>query len=581
MHIPFRRIVVSVIATVLLGSLPTTGATVPRAPTALAQRCVITSLPASQATAIERIVRREMQRRRIPGLQIVIVRHGAVAFRGSYGVADIETGATVTPRSLFTLNSATKAFTGVAIAQLVQAGRLSLDTPASAFVPDWPAQWGVVSVRQLLTHVSGLPDILEQPRGQGTGRLVGDGDPDSAWATIRTRPVEAPPGTRFRYNQTNYVLLGKIIDRLTGMPFTRYIATHQFAPAGATGFAYGETRDIIAGRVRIYRYANGAVDGSTRDAPLEHAFDEFAPFMRTAGGLNGSATDVARWLIGLQNGRLLSPAALQMLWTPGRYADGRPTQWGMGWPLRSDERHPVATGIGGRRSAFFVYPKDDLSIVVLTNLAGANPEEFIGEIAGVFYPELRLANGGGLSRDTNRLRVALAAFPDDAPATIFARLRSGSPSFDVTEDDLNVWGGRLLAADRVEEGIRVLMLNTSLHPDSANTWDSLGEAYEAADRVTDALAAYRRSLHIDGSNEHARRRCSVLSAHRRTAPESGEHRQKNNRTEVEIRRPYSVLACAIPVAGIAASRVPTMALASNRLVALMPSSTRSTGRTCA
>lgn len=469
-------------------------------------------LTAVEKHGVEAVVRAEMARRHIPGLQVAIVRHGKVAFAGAYGIADLETGAPVVPTTRFTLNSSTKAFTGVAIMQLVQAKKLSLDAPVSTYVDDWPGQWGVVTVRQLLTHVSGLPDVLEQPKGQGTGRLVGDGDEASAWATVRTWPVEAPPGARFRYNQTNYVLLGKIIDKVSGTSFANYMKRHEFEPLGATQFAFGETRDVMPGRARIYRYARGAVDGSTKDAPLEHAFDEFAPFMRTAGGLNASAGDVARWLIGLQDGTLLDRASCATMWTPGRYADGRPTQWGMGWPLRPDGRHPVATGIGGRRSAFFVYPKDDLAVVVLTNLAGANPEEFVAEIAGAFYPELRLANGGGLSAVANRLRLAMAAAPSSPPETIYARLRQDQRNFAVSEEELNDWGGRLLGAGRLDEALRVFLLNTRLRPASANTWDSLAEAYEARHEGADAIAAYRHSLSLDAGNEHARAHLKMLEA---------------------------------------------------------------------
>lgn len=469
------------------------------------------SLTASERQGVEAEVRAQMKRRAIPGLQIAIVRHGRIAFSGAYGIADMETGARVTPASLFTLNSSTKAFTGLAIMQLVQAGKVALDATAATYLDDLPAAWRSITVRQLLTHVSGLPEILDLPSGQGTGTLVGTGGEASAWDTVRKRPVEATPGARYRYNQTNYVMLGKIIDRVAGMPFERFVAERQFASAGVN-LAYGDARDVVPGRVRTYRYTGGAVDGSAVGRPLEHAFDEFSPFMRTAGGLNGSATDVARWLIALEDGRLLARAARDAMWSPGRFADGRPTPWGMGWPLRPAAAHPAATGIGGRRSAFFVYPKDDLAIVVLTNLAGANPEEFVEEIAGVFFPEVRLVNGGGLSVQANRLRLALARNDWKAPDAVYAQLQRQTPGFSVGEDELNEWGGRLTGAGSDDEAVAVFALNTRLRPDSFNTWDSLGEALEAKGRREEAVAAYRRSLDLDRSNEHARARLAVLTA---------------------------------------------------------------------
>lgn len=204
-------------------------------------------------------------------------------------------------------------------------------------------------------------------------------------------------------------------------------------------------------------------------------------------------------------------AAVSM-WTPGRYAGGKPPQWGMGWPLRPDPRHPVATGIGGRRSAFFGYPKDDLAIVVLTNPAGADPEEFIGEIAGVFYPELRLMNGGGLSPAADRLRLALAAAPDGAPETLYAMHRRAGASFVASEAELNDWGGRLLGAGMQNDALRVFLLNTRLHPTSANTWDSLGEGYEARREPADAITSYRESLSLDDGNDHAIAHLKMLGA---------------------------------------------------------------------
>jgi CubicO group peptidase (beta-lactamase class C family) len=477
---------------------------------ALAPSVAAMSLTASERQGVDAEIRAQMKRRAIPGLQIAIVRHGRIAFSGAYGIADVETGARVMSANLFTLNSSTKAFTGVAIMQLVQAGKMSLDAPASTYLDDLPAAWRSITVRQLLTHVSGLPEILDLPNGQGTGTLIGNGGEISAWETVRKRPVEAAPGASYRYNQTNYVMLGKIIDRVAGKPFARFVAERQFVPAGVH-IVYGDARDVVPGRVRTYRYAGGTVDGSTVDQPLEHAFDDFSPFLRTAGGLNGSATDVARWLIALEDGRLLSDATRDAMWSPGRFADGRPTPWGMGWPLRQMGAHPAATAIGGRRSAFFVYPKDDLAIVVLTNLAGANPEEFIDEIAGVIFPDMRLVNGGGLSVAANRLRAALVGNSWRAPENVYSALQRKTPGFSVGENELNEWGGRLLGAGRVDEAASVFALNTQLRPNSFNTWDSLGEAFEAQGRASDAAAAYRRSLALDQSNDHARARLAALT----------------------------------------------------------------------
>jgi len=440
-------------------------------------------------------------------MQVVVVRGGRIIYDKAFGIADLETGAAVTPATPFTLNSATRSFTGVAVMQLVQDGKLSLADPIGRYLPDLPGTWRSITVAQLLAHLSGLPDVLIQPKGQGTGSLVGDGDEASAWASVRAMPFQSSTGTRFSYNQTNYVLLGKLIDRVSGMPFQRFIEQRQFAPAGMRSASFADGRDIMPRRVRTYRYRGGAVQGQTR--AIEHAWDEFSPFMRTAGGLNASASDVARWLVALGNGTLLSPASRQALWSPGRFNDGRPGPWAMGWPVSDHGGHQVVAGIGGRRSAFFVYPRDNLAVVVLTNLAGANPEDFIDEIAGQFLPDLLAANGGGLPLPVKRLRTALIADGFDDPKQAYDRL-AREPGFEVSEDDLNNWGGMLLDAGQARQAVAVFGLAVALHPDSANALDSLAMGYEAMNDRPRTIANYQASLNRDPGNDHAIGRLAVL-----------------------------------------------------------------------
>lgn len=458
------------------------------------------SAPARFAAGIDTVVADQMRRRAIPGMQVAVVRNGRIIYDKVFGVADVETKTMVTSATAFTLNSAAKSFTGVAIMQLVQDGKVSLDAPVGRYLDDLPFAWQPITVSQLLSHLSGLPDVLIQPKGQGTGSLVGDGDEASAWAAVKAMPFQSATGTRFSYNQTNYVLLGKIIDRVSGMPFTRFIQRRQFALAGMRYAAFGDGRDVMPGRARTYRYRGGAVQGQT--GAFEHAWDEFSPFMRTAGGLNASAGDVARWLIALRNGTLLSPANRQALWNPGRLNDGHPGPWAMGWPVSDHGGHPVAAGIGGRRSTFVVYSRDDLAIVVLTNLAGANPEVFIDEIAGQFLPDLLASNGGGLPLPVKRLRTALIADGFTNPMRTYDRLKR-KPDFRVSEDDLNVWGGMLLDAGDARQAVAVFGLNATLHPDSANALDSLAMGYEAATDRPHAIANYEASLRRDPDNDHA------------------------------------------------------------------------------
>lgn len=444
----------------------------------------------------------KMRKRKIPGLQIAVVRHGKIVFLGAYGTANIQNKVPVNNQTVFSINSATKAFTGVAIMQLVEDGKLELSAPVSRYLDGLPAAWQPVTIRQLLTHLSGIPDVLIPAKGQGTGTLVGAGGEDSAWATVQTLPMEFKIGEKYRYNQTNYVLLGKIIDKLGGQPFTEFIRQRQFKPVGMPGSVFGDSRDIVPRRAQAYRYFNGGLSVSP-DTRLEHAFDEFTGFIRTAGGLNSTAEEIARWIIALQKGKLLKESSLKTLWTNGTFNDGSPTPWALGWSTNNRLENPVAAGIGGRRSAFFVYPNDDLAIVILTNLAGANPEEFIDDVAGFYIPNLRASNGGGLPAAIKLLRLELLKHGFENALASVNQLKKRDDKFQLTEGDLNNWGGKLMEQEQIKQAIEIFKLNVDLYPQSANTYDSLAEAYERSGNRELAIKNYRRSLELDSRNTNA------------------------------------------------------------------------------
>ncbi|MEG2802701.1 serine hydrolase domain-containing protein [Stenotrophomonas sp.] len=323
-------------------------------------------------------VQRTMQDKGIPGLQIAVVKDGAMVLSEAYGLANVENAVQATPATRFPLNSATKAFTGVAMAQLAQAGRVDLQAPVSRYLPDLPAAWGKVRVRQLLAHTSGLPDILD---AQG---LLGGGSEQAAWAQVTALPMEAEPGARYRYNQTNYVLLARIITRQAGVPYAQYMARHQFDVVGMPRTTFGDSYDLTADAATIYSWFPRRTDAPGAPARLSHWFYDVSPELWAGAGLLTTADEVGRWLIALSKGQLLKPAGVHRMWQPERLASGADGAWAAGWPVMGTQPSLQVGGIGGARAAFVVYPEQDLAVVVLTNLVGANPQEFIAQVAA-FY----------------------------------------------------------------------------------------------------------------------------------------------------------------------------------------------------
>src|ERR1044072_2780628 len=276
----------------------------------------------SPSQRVDALLKREMRERKIPGLQMAVVSHGRIVLLRSYGVADIQHEVPVSTKTIFPINSCTKAFTGVAIMQLVEDGKIELSAPVSRYLDGLPTAWQGVTIRQLLTHVSGLPNILNV-LDPATGKLIGKDTEDSSWAKVLTMPIEFAAGERFSYNQTNYVLLGKIIDKYSGKPFAKVFSERQFQPAMMRQTVFGDSRDLILNQTPSYRYVRNIDGHSFNEDRLIFAYSEFPPFRRTPSGLNSTARDLANWIIALQRGKLLRAyAALKTLWTAESYNNG-------------------------------------------------------------------------------------------------------------------------------------------------------------------------------------------------------------------------------------------------------------------
>jgi CubicO group peptidase (beta-lactamase class C family) len=357
----------------------------------LAALALLASVPAGAASladanaATRDFIRTTMKDRGIPGLQLAVIQDGRLLLSESHGLANVENQQPVERTTLFPINSATKAFTGVAVMQLVQAGRIDLQAPISTYLPDLPPDWRGIRVRQLLAHTSGLPDIVD---AQG---LVGGGSEQDAWRAVMRMPLEAKPGERFAYNQTNYGLLARIVERQAAMPYEDFVAERQFAPLGMRRSVFGDSYDLVAGAATVYSYFPRRTDAPDAPARLSHWFYDVPRGLWAGGGIQTTADELALWLIALLQGRLIDAGLRERMWVPERLDDGSEGDWGAGWPVAGVSPHREATAMGGARAAFRVYPDEGLAVVVLTNLVGADPQTFIPQIAG-FY---RAAPAGG------------------------------------------------------------------------------------------------------------------------------------------------------------------------------------------
>lgn len=454
--------------------------------------------------SVDLLVQQAMRQLRIPGLQLAVVRHGQVVKLGNYGVANVQDSVPVSTQTRFFLNSITKAFVGVAVMQLVEAGQLDLAAPVGRYLPELPAAWHPVTVRQLLTHTSGLPDIMPEDE------LVTENNEQVAWARVQTQPLDFPAGRQFAYNQTNYLLLGRLIDKLSNQPFAQFIRQRQLEVVGMPRTSIGDAHDVLPRSARGYTYLQYVGGQVRRSKELRNLFEVFAPSLRTAAGMSSTAQEMAHWLIALQQGKLLRPQSLPTLWAPGVLNDGSQRGFGgklngyaLGWPTISRPEHPAVAPVGGGRSAVFLYPQDELAIVVLTNLQGANPERFVDALAACYLPDMRAADGFGLPPTLRALHRTLRqrGFSHLQEEVKLARRRN--PAYALPEDAVNAWGYSLVEQNQLTDALAVFKLNAQLYPASANTYDSLAETYAALGNKKLATRYYARALELNPKNRTA------------------------------------------------------------------------------
>lgn len=455
--------------------------------------------------SIDLFIKDKMIQMKIPGLQLAIIKNGKLEKLGNYGFANLEHQSQTNSKTTFSINSMTKAFVGVAVMQLKEQGKLKTDAPISLYISDIPSEWKNITIKQLLSNTSGLPNNIDEKE-----QVLGNGIEEKNWELVKQLPMEFKPGEKFSYNQTGYYILGKIITKLSGKHFTQFIEDNQFKTCNMSSTQFGDSNDIIPNNAGSYSTIIN-IDGKwINDGKLHNAFATFPLFFRTATGVISTSEDLSKWLIALQNGKLLQKNSVNELFMSIKLNDGHidgfnklTNGYALGWPTVVREEHPAVAPVGGMRSALFVYPQDDLSIVVLTNLQGSNPEWFIDEIAGYYFPDMKIKNGFGLSKNLKLLRQQLIENRFRNSYKIYTKIKNSNKDFKLSEDEINSWGYQLLEQDKKNEALEVFQLNTLLFPNSANVFDSYAETLDAVGNRKDAIINYKKSLQLNPENKSA------------------------------------------------------------------------------
>lgn len=255
-----------------------------------------------------------------PGGVVLVTQGDQVLLRRAYGMADIENGVAMRPDAALRLASVTKQFTAVAVMQLVQAGKLRLDTPLDTLDPALAGPMGKVTVQQLLTHTSGIKNVSSIPASRAARRE--ETDALGLIGYFKDLPLEFASGTRFRYSNSNYIVLTHLIQRLSGQPYAEYMQQAIFQPLGMQHTRYDTHLAIIPGRAHGYRKAQGVLQNADFISMTQP---------QGAGGLVSTVDDLAIWHRALRDGTLVPAALLAQAMSKTVLSDGKASPYGFGW----------------------------------------------------------------------------------------------------------------------------------------------------------------------------------------------------------------------------------------------------------
>lgn len=335
---------------------------------------------------MEQIIQSYVADHRFMG-SVLVARDGKTLLDKGYGFANLEWQVPNTPTTKFRLGSITKQFTAASILLLEERGKLKTDDPVKKYMPDAPAAWDKVTIFHLLTHTSGIPSFTSFP--DLPKRQLESMTPQQLVDWFRDKPLEFEPGTKWNYSNSGYVLLGYLIEKISGQSYADFVQQNIFTPLDMKDSGY-DSNSAIIGR-RAAGYAPG------KDGPENAGFVNMTVPL-SAGGLYSTTEDLLRWEQGLFGGKLLTPASLAKMTTPFKQ------DYAFGLGVSSQGGHKAIAhdgGIQGFNTSMIYYPDEKLVIEVLANINGPAA----GQIAAALG---KVAHGEKVVLTSERKEITLA-----------------------------------------------------------------------------------------------------------------------------------------------------------------------------
>ena len=425
---------------------------------------------------------------------VLVAKQGKVIFEKSYGYANFEWDIKNTAETKFRIGSITKQFTALLILQLAQQNKIQLDAPLATYLPDYRQDIGnKITIRQILNHTSGLSNYTQTK----TFRSEYSRNPYSVDEFIKllcSDDLLFEPGTQFRYSNSGYFILGAVIEKVTQQRYQDVLQENIFKPLNMHNTGYDSHEKII--NQRASGYSNN-LDGYTNADYLDMSI----PY--AAGSIYSTARDLVKWDQALYTNKLINKELKKQMYTVSEQRN-----YALGWEvnqLDADKYGKPLTqvqhggGIEGFNAFISRIIEDQLLVIILNNTGGAPMTPMTKGLTNIFYGK---PYDGATENVDSQLYHALQNGG-------IAQLKSKYNQLDeqkvpLRERSINYFGYELIAMKKLDAAIAVFELNAAKYPDSANTLDSLGEAYLTANKPVLALKSYQRALELNPDSESAK-----------------------------------------------------------------------------
>jgi len=422
---------------------------------------------------------------------VLVAEKGRVILKKGYGLANMEWNIPNTADTRHRLGSITKQFTSMAIMQLVEQGKIKLDAPLSAYLPEYRKDVGdKVTIHHLLTHTSGIPSYTGIP-GFFADKARDPYTPDAFIAKFCSGDLEFEPGSQFKYNNSGYFILGAVIEHVTGKTYAAVLRKNIFEPLGMDASGYDLHTPIITKRAAGYQQGlNGYVNAPYLDMSIPYA----------AGSLYSTVEDLYTWDQALYTDTLLSAEMKARMFTPCMKGYGY--GWGIGTRKIGDRQVKTighGGGIHGFNTLITRYVDDRHLVVLLNNTGGTKLGEMTAQIANLLYGE------PVVPPKKPAARILMKAYSENGVTggeAEFARLLADG-GYDLSENMLNNLGYAFMARKKWNEAVSIFLKNTELFADSPNTWDSLAEGYLKKGEEEKAIRYYKKTLEMNPDNPGA------------------------------------------------------------------------------